>query len=50
MEISIEVVKILIILLPGFVTMKIVEWKCDILPKDHRDFLIDALIYSLVIW
>ena len=36
--------------LPGFITIKIVDLKCDVVPKEYKYFLIDALLYSLVIY
>lgn len=50
MELSLDVIQLFIFLLPGFITIKIVDLKCDVIPKEYKYFLIDALLYSLVIY
>jgi hypothetical protein len=47
MQISLDVVKLIVFLLPGFICMRIVEIKTDTIRKEYQFYLIDAVIYSM---
>jgi hypothetical protein len=50
MDFATDAVKLLVFLIPGFISLKLIEWKCDIRQKEYQYFVVDALIYSLVVY
>src|SRR5437764_604934 len=43
-------IRLLVFLLPGFVAMKVVAHKCDVKQQSQHETLIDALLYSVVVY
>ena len=50
MDISQETIKIMILLLPGFLFIKVVSLRCSIKQYEVHNYIVDSLIVSLVIY
>lgn len=50
MNIVDDSIRLLVFLLPGFVAMKVVAHKCDVKQQSQHETLIDALIYSVIVY
>jgi uncharacterized protein DUF6338 len=50
MNIVDDSIGLLVFLLPGFVAMKVVAHKCDVKQQTQQETLIDALLYSVVVY
>ncbi|MCP5106313.1 MAG: hypothetical protein GY950_23210 [bacterium] len=50
MDIVDSTVGLLIFLMPGFIVLKMVSFKCDIKDKGYKFYVLEALIYSVLIY
>lgn len=50
MSIVDDSIRLLVFLLPGFVAMKVVAHKCDVKQQSQHETLIDALLYSVIVY
>jgi len=50
MQISSDVIQLIIFLIPGFFCMRIVEFKTDMIRKDYQFYVLEAVIYAMIIY
>jgi len=50
MNIVDDSIRLLVFLLPGFVAMKVVAYKSDVKQQSQHETLIDALLYSVIVY
>ncbi|ACF11593.1 hypothetical protein Cpar_1187 [Chlorobaculum parvum NCIB 8327] len=50
MDVSKETIEVLILLLPGFLFLKVVNLRCSLTKYEAHHYIVDALIASLVIY
>lgn len=50
MSIVDDSIRLLVFLLPGFIAMKVVAHKCDVKQQSQHETLIDALLYSVIVY
>jgi hypothetical protein len=49
-DLASDTIRILVFLLPGFLTIRVISMKCDLKEQSQQEMVIDALLYSLVVY
>ncbi|WP_200177378.1 hypothetical protein [Ectothiorhodospira shaposhnikovii] len=50
MDLTDSAIKLLVFLLPGFIALKIVSFKCDVKTEDYKYYVVEALVLSTLIY
>ena len=50
MDIANDAIRLLVFLLPGFITLRVISYKADVKKEEYEYYVVEALIYSIFIF